>query len=485
MKKYLFFIIAGALFSNAYAIHAADIYLGVASGDVRVGNTVTSVVYVNSNNKVINSAEGVITFSADILSVESISLGGSIFSIWIEQPSFSNSAGTISFNGGVPNPGFKGNSGAILRITFKAKKVGTAKLAFTGASVYANDGLGTNITSARRGVSITVTSTQQTETAPVTPAPLTEPLKNSLAIHSKTHPDQTKWYSNNTPEFTWVLPNGALEVRTLMSQSAMGVPMVSYTPAISEKKVDELPDGIYYFSIRVRNARGWSETSRFIFRIDTKPPEPFTIKFVNGKETNNPQPTVLFDTTDTLSGVDYYKIKIGAGDFFSLSGTEVVKGIPYTLPLQLPGKRTILVQAFDRAGNYTMATEEFVIKALESPTITDYPKELQSGEILTVVIPLAALAMVFVTLLWYGWHTFASFRKKVKKEVREAEQAIHKVFDLLKEDIREQIMMLEKTKTKRQLTEEEEKIIKRLKKHLDDAEKFVRKELQDIEKEVR
>ena len=45
--------------------------------------------------------------------------------------------------------------------------------------------------------------------------------------------------------------------------------------------------------------------------------------------------------------------------------------------------------------------------------------------------------------------------------------------------------MLEKTKTKRQLTEEEEKIINRLKKDLDDTEKFVRKEIEDIEKEVK
>ena len=40
--------------------------------------------------------------------------------------------------------------------------------------------------------------------------------------------------------------------------------------------------------------------------------------------------------------------------------------------------------------------------------------------------------------------------------------------------------MLEKAKSKRQLTEEEEKIIKQLKKDLDDAEKFVRKGIKDI-----
>ena len=72
----------------------------------------------------------------------------------------------------------------------------------------------------------------------------------------------------------------------------------------------------------------------------------------------------------------------------------------------------------------------------------------------------------------------------VKKEVGEAKNALHKAVDLFKDDIREQIEMLEKTRTKRQLTEEEDKIIKQLKRDLEDVEKFVRKEIEDIEKEV-
>lgn len=73
----------------------------------------------------------------------------------------------------------------------------------------------------------------------------------------------------------------------------------------------------------------------------------------------------------------------------------------------------------------------------------------------------------------------------MRKEIREAESALHKAFDVLKEDIRDQVKLLEKTRTKRQLTEEEEKIIKQLRKDLDDAEKFVRKEIEDIEKEIK
>jgi len=129
----------------------------------------------------------------------------------------------------------------------------------------------------------------------------------------------------------------------------------------------------------------------------------------------------------------------------------------------------------------------------ESVTIAvEQPAFLKIGSwavsLLAVVVPLVALIFILLFIIWYGWHKFASFRKKLKnlrKEVHEAESALHKAFDMLKEDIREQVKLLEKTRTKRQLTEEEDKIIKQLRKDLDDAEKFVRKEIEDIEKEIK
>ena len=41
--------------------------------------------------------------------------------------------------------------------------------------------------------------------------------------------------------------------------------------------------------------------------------------------------------------------------------------------------------------------------------------------------------------------------------------------------------MLEKTNKKRQLTKEEQKILKQLKKNLTDTEKFIAKEIKDVE----
>lgn len=159
----------------------------------------------------------------------------------------------------------------------------------------------------------------------------------------------------------------------------------------------------------------------------------------------------------------------------------LVKSNPYTLPPQDPGKRTIIVQAFDKAGNFSVSAAEFTILPLPSQSWLSKACS-EAVKILAVLTPLLALIILFISIFWFGWHKLSLLRKRIKKEVSEAETALHKAFNLLKEDIREQIEMLEKTRMKRKLTNEEEKIIEELNENLDDAEKFIRKEIEDIEK---
>jgi hypothetical protein len=576
--KRLFFVLFILMLSFAAVscVQAASLYFSPSSGSHAVGTTFSVNIYVSSVDQAMNAASGVISFPSDKLEVISLSKTGSIFTLWVQEPSFSNSAGTINFEGIVLNPGFTGSNGKVITITFRTKAAGNAPLTFSSGSALANDGKGTNILTGMGDANFSIGTIQPGAPEIVTPAEVAG-TPEAPVINSPTHPDPNKWYATSSAKFNWNVPKDITAVRLLVGKIPNAIPTITYTTPINSKDVSNLADGIWYFSVRLKNNAGWGAVSHFRFQIDTEPPAPFTIKFIDGNETENPRPTVVFDTTDSLSGVDYYKIKIGEGDFFSVA-PEIVKNNPYTLPLQNPGKRNILIQAFDKAENYSVATEEFTIKPLQAPVFIDYPSELASGEILkvsgeskypnsqiviwlqrekdepksftvlsgrdgkftftadekledgiyrlwaevvdergakslpsekitiaiakqailqvgswavsllAVVIPLVALVFALLFIIWYSWHKFASFRKKLKnlrKEVREAESALHKVFDMLKEDIREQVKLLEKTRTKRQLTEEEEEIIKQLRKDLDDAEKFVRKEIEDIEEEVK
>jgi len=548
---------------------AATLYFSPSSGAYTVGGTLSVNVYVSSADQAMNAASGVISFSQDKLEVASLSKSGSIITLWVQEPTFLNSAGTVNFEGIVLNPGFTGVAGKIITTNFRVKAAGLANLNFSSGSVLANDGKGTNILTSLGNAQFSLGYAGPTVPEATTPSAVSG-APSAPQISSLTHPDPNKWYAKKDAKFTWSIPSDVTGVRLLVGRIPAAIPTVTYVPAISEKEVTNLGDGIWYFHVQLRNASGWGEVSHFRFQIDTEPPAPFEIKFVDGKETTNPRPTVIFDTTDSLSGIEYYRVKIGESDFFTLS-SEIVQSNPYTLPLQDLGKRTILVQAFDKAGNYTTAVEEFVILPIETPVITDYPqtllpdatlsikgtsvpeaqvkvyiqkdeKEAKTEETkidkegkwsyigtnplekgtykvwveaidslgarsepsekviiqvippafirigklaidyLTTIITLLILISVIVFEIIWSWRKIKQRRRKLRKEITEAERALYQAFKALREETKEQIAKLDGEPG---LSEREKKICDDLKKALKISEKFIGKEIKDIEKELR
>jgi len=92
----------------AGSVDAATLYFIPSSGNIAVGDIFTVNVYVNTKGVAVNNTEAVINFPPDLLSVASVNRTGSIFNLWVEEPSFSNTGGTVIFNGGLPTPGFNG-----------------------------------------------------------------------------------------------------------------------------------------------------------------------------------------------------------------------------------------------------------------------------------------------------------------------------------------------------------------------------------------
>ena len=376
MKRLLFFPLFGILLFCPLVSQAATLFFSEPASSYSVGDTFSVTVYVGSQDQAMNAASAVVSFPWSTLEVVSLSKTGSLFSTWAEEPSFSNSAGTVSLEGIVLNPGFKGAAGKLLTIFFKAKTVGQANLNFSSGSVLANDGTGTNILT---GSGVAVINVGVKSSPP--PLPPTESVvqNNAPTITSSTHPDQTKWYKSNSPEFSWTLPSGALEVRTLVGTLPKSQPSISYAPPISSKKVDALPDGTYYFHLQIRTTAGWSEVAHYRVNIDTTPPRPFSVTFPHGVSGFDPQPVILFDTTDAESGVSHYEIKIGSGGAKRVA--PVALSNPYPLPPQEPGEHMVTVVAYDRAGNTASASSDFIIEGIEAPTITSYPNELAFGDL--------------------------------------------------------------------------------------------------------
>lgn len=133
------------------AFAQAKLLVTPSLGTYQVGELFSVLVNVDSGNQPINASSAHLNFDNQKLEVASIGYSQSIFNIWTEEPSFSNAAGSIKFSGGLPNPGFTGKSGSILRVTFKTTGVGQAPISFVTGSVLANDGRGTNILDSLNG----------------------------------------------------------------------------------------------------------------------------------------------------------------------------------------------------------------------------------------------------------------------------------------------------------------------------------------------
>lgn len=368
-------IIFGVFFP--YTTQAATIGVQPLLTQVEPGKTFSIRVSINTQGKVINNAEATINFPPDLVEVVSVSSSG-IFTLWVESPSISNSAGKISFNGGVPNPGFTG-SGQVISAVFKAKKTGTANFSFSGAAIRENDGLGTNILSGQGGGSILIIEAKKPEQKPPeeTKTPDKESVKpiDRVTITSLSHPNSELWYKEKRATFNWRIPSGATASQTSLDQSATGVPSVTRRPAINAIAVDVPNDGIWYFHARFLVGSTWSPVYTYKIQVDTTPPDNFN---VNIKPDIDNYLSAIMSATDKDSQLAYYTVQIDS---------QLPINVPFTGPettLLLPqlskGLHTLTAIAYDKAGNSISKLVEFENLEGEKIIINEYDKEIADKE---------------------------------------------------------------------------------------------------------
>ncbi len=378
------FIVAG-IFLLAQSSLAASLSLSPASGSYQADKVFSVAVYVSSSDQSINAVSGSVSFPADKLEVVALTKSGTVVNLWVQEPNFSNTSGTVSFEGLVLNPGYKGSGGKVINISFRVKSGGngTAELSFKNGSVLANDGKGTNVLSGLGKASFTLGAPKDSTVETTPPSAILPPPTEAKAtgsgpkLISTTHPDQNKWFTAKKALLSWVVPAGVSSVRLKFDQSPNTTPGVVYTPAISSKELSDIADGVWYFHAQFRTSAGWGEVSHYKLQIDSQAPETFAIKLTGGAE--GPQPAVSFSTTDALSGVDFYRLTVEGAQPLTIAAAEVL-GRDYILPPLSPGEKTLTVEAVDLAGNMRTATLPLSIKSLASPEITNYPKELSGSQ---------------------------------------------------------------------------------------------------------
>ncbi len=580
IHKALIVLFSFAVFFCPSFAFANTLSISPASGSYAEGKIFSAQVFVSSPAQAINAVSAIVSFPNNKLQVVSVSRTGSIINLWVHDPSFSNSQGTVSFEGVVPNPGYTGISGNIVTITFKVVSAGSAIVKFDSGSVLANDGNGTDILKNMNPASYILGGATPQAPASITPAPEVksvpdEPQANSLApdaprIVSSSYPDSKSWYTEKIGRFNWDNSSDVTAVRVLLSKLPKSEPTVVYTSPIDSKEIPDIEDGVWYFHVQLKNKHGWGGIAHYLFKVDATAPESFTVKELPRDDKTQPKPRFLFSAIDATSGVNHYSVQIDGGE--TQTWKDDGTGVFETNVLE-PGKHILVARAYDETSNFAVSSVDFVIESIETPTIESYtqkvtpdiPLEVQgtaipnisvhlllsrSGSvaivttvkadnkgafsgvfdrtissgtysltavaedsrgaksepsaekrvsvrgswlslfgpvvmnILTVIVPLLALAFAIVFLILWGVRKIIKFKKRIRRELREVESTVNKAFDFLKEDMEDSIHILEHAKNKRELTKEEDDLIERFRKNLVKAEKMIKKEIQDVEKKM-
>lgn len=472
IKKYLF--AAGLFFAifvfSPAAAQAATLYFSPSTGSHTVGDILTANVLVNTQGQDINNAEAVINFPTNTLEVVSVSKSGSIFSFWPEEPAFSNSTGTISFNGGLPTPGYNGGAGKIIGIVFRIKVAGSASVVCSSAAVRANDGFGTNVFQSCGQAQFTLLSKEQPTPSAPPPTTVTPPPSSSTStpqppqVRSNTHPDSGRWYANKNPDFFWTNPAGTTGVNILGDRNPDTDPGTSSDGNFNTYDYSDVDDGVWYFHIKLRNAAGWGPTGHFRFQIDTVAPSSFEIAPLTA-DAEDGKAKFELAAADATSGIDHYEISINGAPavVWKDDGTGV-----YQTEILETGSYNMVVKAVDAAGNFVEREVDFAV-------VNNAPVSRAEGQGITFRISwapfktafkylgLGLLALLALWLLVYILRKSYKFLSGIKFPASGSKN-LKKAFNSLNQAVRENIEILESAKSRRKLTYEEEEVLSSLKK---------------------
>ncbi len=448
--------VIGGFITPLHSVQAAgSLYISPSSGNYSAGQTFSASVLL-STTQAANAVSGVVSFDASKLEVTSLNRSGSKVSVWVRDPSFSNSSGTISFEGIIPNPGYTGTGGKILGISFKAKGQGSASVKFNNGKVLANDGNGTNITGGLNGATYNVGQTSET------PPPASAGLPALPKIQSETHPDSNAWYSNNQPQFKWSIPVGTTAVSTSVTDSPSSDPG-NGTGLQSSVTLKDQKNGVFYLHVKFRNRQGWGPIAHYKFQIDTEAPSNIDLQ----KQDSG----YLITATDVYSGIDHFEWKQEGDEYHKL---ERIDGY-YDFVGLSAGDHQITLRAVDKAGNKTEKVVSIISDGKAEEPIT--PSE--AGFALNWVWLAWALGLLVLILLLIWLTSWYRHRTKFHPALvsrKDADKHDNADFLAIADEMMEQISILEHVKAKRKLTPEETKLLKRIHASLQNVEKLIEPE---------
>jgi len=322
---FVFSIMAGFVLFNNTA-YATILSMESRETEIALGESFLVTIHLNSEREIINAIDAVINYSPEVLEVIEVSRGGSLFTLWPEEPTYDDTAGTITFVGGIPN-GSLVVDGIVATITFRSRAIGGVEIGFDEdkTSILLNDGKGTKASLSARPKILQVIES------------------NVISIISPTHPYENSWYSNVDFTVNWTAEPGAVYSYVVTSR-ADEVPDNERESIIGKVTFQDLSDGVQYFILKEQlPGEDWQLVGKRRVQIDSTAPFPLTVLVSRNDSMFDGNYFLTFSTTDKTSGIARYDVVEG------LSPQEDTTS-PYVLKDQTL-KQSLVVRAFDKAGN--------------------------------------------------------------------------------------------------------------------------------------
>ena len=446
-----------------------------ATGSFSVGSTFNVDVVINAESSAINAAQTNIYFSADKLKVTELSKKSSIFTLWTNEPFFSNSDGKISFIGGLPNPGFIGESGKVFSILFQAKSVGQATITFSGEIITANDPFGTNIFSSSQKGNYTITAPSEyqppIEVPPETPGVDKEPpLPFEITVDNEgdvTNPAPLLYFQTrdtNTGISHYELKIGDKDFIKVEKEKTTPFRMPFQTP------------GVYQILVKaIDKAGNFTESKTEVIIKSIAVPEITTCPavfrsgeemiYTRGKALPNTKVIISLKREDEL--IKEWEVTSDAEGDWSLAKEGLFKS----------GNYKIFARTKDSRGAESYPSEPCLIKIILGgisigPWIITYKN-----------LTLFGLIILIILLLIVGYLIYKIQRKRriIEIETQDLKKKFYKEYYELRLGLEKELKILRSIQTERGLSKEEIDRQQELLDDLADVERVIRVELKDIE----
>lgn len=544
------------------SVNAAELFLSPPSGQFEVGETFSISVMLDPGQYSVNAAEGEIEFP-DGIEIEGISTVGSAFNMWTEEPSVVRGTNKIFFSGGVSSP-VSGSTAVLLNIDLRSSLEGIQRIRVPSGAIMSADGTGNNVISALQSAVYTfLIPPEERDPEPEYLAP--EGAPEAISIRSSTHLEIGRWYSEKDVILEWDLPGGIDMIRAEINQRPTAIPREIERGPVETLSFEDVPDGVWYFHLQVRNEFGWSEVSTREVRIDTNQPERFELRLLDRDDETDPFFRMETDALDLVSGIDRLDFIIeGVYEESFPAGTETVEIGP--IP---PGVHNLIARAYNQAGIHRTSSLVLEVSPIESPVFTETPDIIHSGSImafrgesisgsrviislervghdadeyevrvdvdgrfvfiapnrptdgvykvrakavddrgaeslysseftvavqppsflrlgammvdsLSVLVSLLAILFMAIFSVYWAVHKWRVFKRRLDKEIREAEEEVHQTFENLRKRALYQLSLLQSAENERKLTEEEMVIKEQLQKDVTDIGVSAEKEVHDI-----